>query len=165
MGLNDGKRRTLWIEQNGICLYCKKKMRSAYSPDSVLDHIYPKSRGGTAQLRNMALVHPYCNALKADFISLWEVVRHFGRVFALFWTLIEIKKVQDALEDGKMISNGRTQIPNPISQMAPPPERTRKRSLRVEAYERRLAAFQRSQGTPAPSTPLIETPQTGVQDS
>lgn len=161
MSLADSKRKTLWHEQKGICLYCKDPLKSWNSWDACLDHIYPKSLNGTDANENLALVCYRCNSLKSDFTSLWQVVKHFSKMFVLFYKLLDVEKVQKALENGRIKTreaeqknkhcasctcHGREKIPNAISKVGTAPIEAINRSVRVEAYERRVAAFQRIKG-------------------
>lgn len=58
--------------QDGRCYLCGKLMSprgDMFAHDSVmpsLDHVIPKSRGGTNRLGNVALAHKQCNNKKAD---------------------------------------------------------------------------------------------------
>ena len=166
------KRQTLYDRQGGLCLYCKTKLQSHLSGHACLDHIYPKSQGGGDDYGNIALVCYRCNSLKSDFTSLWQVVRHFSKVFVVFFRLLGINKVQKALRNGKMMTreaekhcasctcHGREKIPNAVSKMGTPPINANHGSLRVEAYQRRFAAFQRIKGASVGGTSSSETPQT-----
>ncbi len=166
MANNDSKRKTLYYEQKGLCLYCEEPLKHWISRYCCLDHIYPKSRGGSNENYNLALVCYPCNALKSDFISLWEVFKHFWKMIRLFWHLMDVKKVQTALQnDGKMNTNGRTKIPNPIFKVGQAPIQAVERSLRIEAYKKREAAFQRIKGTPSGSAVRSEALSTSAQDS
>ena len=46
------------------CLICEKPIR--YYSDLTIDHILPKSKGGTGRLDNLAPAHFHCNQKKAD---------------------------------------------------------------------------------------------------
>lgn len=61
-------RMRLWIRQHYRCLICRKQIRRRilYSEILNLDHIIPKSRGGTRDPENLALVHLACNQAKAS---------------------------------------------------------------------------------------------------
>lgn len=144
-------RQKLWYEQDGKCLYCLIKLKSYMSEDCCLDHIYPKSRGGNNHIENISLVCYPCNAVKSDFVSISEVFFHFIKMFRLFWRFYEIKKVQKAIKDGTINSTNyeRKKLPNIISKVGTPPAQLRDSSLRVKAYERKLAAFHRLNGTSA----------------
>lgn len=154
------KRQTLWYQQKGKCLYCNKPLKSWLSEDSCFDHIYPRSLDGPHINENLALVCYPCNSLKSDFTSLWQVIVHFFKMFKLFWRLLEIPKTQKALEDGKMKSqpvckckcHARKKLPNAISKVGKAPTQPGNGRVRIEAYERRLAEFQRITSSPIDSS-------------
>lgn len=56
-------RESLFVTQKGICHYCK--LPTAFK-DWTLDHIWPKSRGGTRHLDNIVGACKDCNNDKAD---------------------------------------------------------------------------------------------------
>jgi 5-methylcytosine-specific restriction endonuclease McrA len=68
------KRAKLWENQNGLCDECGKKMLNRerlpmdanHPDDATLDHIQPKSKGGTNNIKNLRLVCYSCNFLKSD---------------------------------------------------------------------------------------------------
>lgn len=51
-------------EQNGICVYCNKKIEGKAS----LDHIIPVILGGGVGEENLVACHKYCNVNKRDLI-------------------------------------------------------------------------------------------------
>lgn len=55
--------RFLWEEQGGRCWYCKQPVRSR---EATIDHVRPKSKGGTNKRNNLVMAHPKCNFEKAD---------------------------------------------------------------------------------------------------
>ena len=61
-------RMRLWIRQRYRCPICKKQIRRKilYTDVLNLDHIRAKSRGGTRDPENLALVHLACNQAKAS---------------------------------------------------------------------------------------------------
>jgi len=61
-------RMRLWIRQRYRCAICSKQIRRRilYSDLLNLDHVVPKSRGGTRDPENLALVHLVCNQAKAS---------------------------------------------------------------------------------------------------
>lgn len=64
-----------WIIDIDMCPYCNKKLKPK---DLSVDHIIPKSRGGSDDIRNLRLVCKKCNLLKGNFIeSEFSRVRHF----------------------------------------------------------------------------------------
>lgn len=56
-------RRTLFKRDNHECQYCGKKPRN---DDLTIDHILPRSQGGTTTWENCVLACYACNAHKAD---------------------------------------------------------------------------------------------------
>lgn len=69
--------RTLYETQEGVCLYCMKKMRKEISndPDSAtIDHIIPEVKGGSNHPRNYALCCRECNQSKGseDLLRWWQ---------------------------------------------------------------------------------------------
>lgn len=61
-------RMRLWVRQEYLCAICSNRIRrrNVYKESVNLDHIIPKSKGGTRDPNNMALVHMSCNQAKAD---------------------------------------------------------------------------------------------------
>lgn len=182
MANNDSKRKTLYIEQDGKCLYCNDPLKSWESAYACMDHIFPRSLGGSDRNENLALVCYRCNSLKSDFTSIWQVVVHFARMFKLFWHLLDVQKVQDALRDGRIErrkqlrvhkncdtcsckSHDREKIPNPIFKVGEAPIQAVQRSVRIEAFERRRAAFQQLKGTPNGGAVRSEAQPISAQNS
>jgi 5-methylcytosine-specific restriction endonuclease McrA len=48
----------LYLSQGGRCGICGHQLQTA---DQHVDHIIPVSRGGRDHIRNLRLVHAYCN--------------------------------------------------------------------------------------------------------
>ena len=73
MGSKDRrKRRSALLKKDGnICFYC----REVKSKDSLqMDHVIPRSKGGSNGMDNLVLCCRECNTLKADsFMSANEV--------------------------------------------------------------------------------------------
>lgn len=61
-------RMRLWMRQRYRCGICKRQIRQRdlFKDHINLDHIRAKSKGGTRDPENMAVVHMECNQLKAD---------------------------------------------------------------------------------------------------
>jgi len=89
---NDSKKRRLYIKQNGVCAYCPYIFKS--NKDCTLDHIKPRSKGGTKEIKNLALVCIPCNQLKADHQSLSEVIDYCEKRVAFFKHLKELGYVE-----------------------------------------------------------------------
>lgn len=90
-------RMRLW-EENPHCLVCEKKIHDF--ADATLEHIKPRSKGGTGRKDNLAVSHRFCNHLKDNLIhpadwkkrlrnhqhlchvKLWKVIRtdHYIKV-------------------------------------------------------------------------------------
>lgn len=64
-------RFTLW-QENPVCFVCGKKIEN-YA-DCSLEHVVPKSLGGSSKKRNLAISHSACNNLKKNIRCrlLWE---------------------------------------------------------------------------------------------
>lgn len=61
---NQAKKARLWAMQNGICNWCNKPLYSLET--ATMDHIIPKSHGGTLEAGNVQLLHFACNQEKGD---------------------------------------------------------------------------------------------------
>lgn len=61
-------RMRLWIKQHYRCPICVRQIRRRilFTDDVNIDHIIPKSKGGTRDPENLAVVHIWCNQAKAD---------------------------------------------------------------------------------------------------
>jgi CRISPR/Cas system Type II protein with McrA/HNH and RuvC-like nuclease domain len=57
-------RERLFEVQNGICVYCKKKIVGKPS----LDHVIPLNLGGGSYDENFVVCHTQCNKNKLDYI-------------------------------------------------------------------------------------------------
>lgn len=55
--------KNIWIRDGGICQYTGKKLTPN---EGNIDHVIPKSRGGTTSWSNCVLAHRDINAKKAD---------------------------------------------------------------------------------------------------
>ena len=55
-------RAKLFASQNGLCALCGQHM----GRDVTLDHIRPRSKGGSNAFRNMQAAHMRCNSIKGD---------------------------------------------------------------------------------------------------
>ena len=52
------RRRVLWEEQQGFCWHCS---RSVPSRESTLEHLHPRSHGGTDEYENLVMSCQKCN--------------------------------------------------------------------------------------------------------
>lgn len=60
-------KRLFWYDQNGICPLCKEPLDFNQISDSKyanIDHIIPKSHGGSDARKNLQLAHTLCNLAK-----------------------------------------------------------------------------------------------------
>jgi len=79
------KRKQLWIE-NPSCFVCKKPIPN-YS-EATLEHIIPRSMGGSNSNENLAISHAFCNNLKANLPkSEWEkkLLLHQRKYNLILW--------------------------------------------------------------------------------
>lgn len=58
------RKKYILKRDKGICQICNKRINSA--KEFSLDHIIPKSKGGSGARENLQLAHKKCNELKAD---------------------------------------------------------------------------------------------------
>lgn len=58
----------MWLRQKRRCGICKRQIRRRYlyTERVNVDHIRPRSHGGTNHPKNLHLVHIECNQEKAD---------------------------------------------------------------------------------------------------
>lgn len=66
-------RRLLWSRQRGRCALCGDEMTMATNGidrDYDVDHILPKSLGGTFAMSNLQLTHKRCNRAKGNLMPL-----------------------------------------------------------------------------------------------
>lgn len=71
-GFKDSRKIRLWVKQKGVCAYCDIEFKTA--KEATLDHINPKSKGGSKNITNLALVCYDCNQLKGNFSTLEEAI-------------------------------------------------------------------------------------------
>ena len=57
-------KESLFNDQNGICGICGQPM--SLEEEIHVDHIIPKSRGGTDNINNLQAAHSLCNLKKSD---------------------------------------------------------------------------------------------------
>lgn len=56
-------RQKVWERDGGMCQWC---WRPVHQSVASLDHIIPKSHGGTNAMDNLQIMHKKCNQEKAD---------------------------------------------------------------------------------------------------
>lgn len=74
MGFNPDKREKVLEQSNGVCSYCGKELRANHFVAKgermkklmTVDHIKPKSKGGSNKLYNLTASCNKCNQDKAD---------------------------------------------------------------------------------------------------
>ena len=68
-------KKTLW-NSHPFCFVCKRRIN--HFSDATLEHIIPKSKGGTNKKLNLTLSHSFCNQLKDNLIlkDEWEKKLH-----------------------------------------------------------------------------------------
>jgi hypothetical protein len=54
-----GKLKKLHAKQNGVCPLCRQGLKLS---EASLDHILPRSKGGSSSLENLRATHKVCNA-------------------------------------------------------------------------------------------------------
>ena len=59
-------RKKLAQEQNWVCPLCDEKLPYQLVGNAHVDHIMPKSRGGSNNLDNLQTVHSRCNEAKGN---------------------------------------------------------------------------------------------------
>jgi len=73
-GLSEGMQLTdkqqkqciLYEQQDGLCPYTGRELNDALADDLAIDHIFPKSKGGISELRNLVLTHKTTNHAKGE---------------------------------------------------------------------------------------------------
>ena len=82
-------RRQLWLA-DPTCCYCQREIHWKFS---TLDHVSPRSRGGTDRRSNFVLCCRRCNrrkaAMTADELLLWSL-----RIAAVTKRILNERKVQ-----------------------------------------------------------------------
>ncbi|MGO9707485.1 MAG: HNH endonuclease [Polyangiaceae bacterium] len=58
-----GRKRVLWEEQGGLCWYCRKPVASRAA---TVDHVRPRSKGGTNARANLVMACARCNRRKGS---------------------------------------------------------------------------------------------------
>lgn len=71
MKRQDNIRERLFKESAGCCIYCGHPLTEETME---IDHIVPKSRGGTGEYENKVCACPRCNAMKQD-MDVTEFIR------------------------------------------------------------------------------------------
>ncbi len=61
--VNQTKRKKIYDSENGICYLCGKKV---LFNEMTIDHVIPKSKGGSNSLENLKPTHKKCNLLKGN---------------------------------------------------------------------------------------------------
>lgn len=61
------KKNKLWLESRH-CWVCNKEIRNI--SDATIEHIIPKSRGGSNKYENLSLSHKLCNNERGNDMSL-----------------------------------------------------------------------------------------------
>ncbi|MEQ8465803.1 HNH endonuclease [Coleofasciculus sp. E1-EBD-02] len=68
MTLNDNVRRQVREKANYLCEYCHSS-EEASAANFAIDHIMPRSLGGTDDLENLALACQRCNGYRYNFVT------------------------------------------------------------------------------------------------
>lgn len=74
-------RLKLWLK-NPQCFGCKKPILNF--SDCSIEHVIPKSHGGSDRIRNLAISHKECNSLRGSILCriVWETMKrnaHFKK--------------------------------------------------------------------------------------
>lgn len=96
-GIRNGRRRTFWQAQKGLCHYCKRVMviEIGYANSVTIDHVVPKCRGGSNKRHNTVAACWRCNFLKGEL------------------TENEFRKLYDrAIEEGRMPERHPRRVPS-----------------------------------------------------
>ena len=56
-------KKNIWLRDGGHCQYCEKKITLS---DATVDHVVPKSKGGTNNWENVTLSCSKCNQKKGN---------------------------------------------------------------------------------------------------
>lgn len=56
-------KKMLWYRDNGMCQYCRKKLKLS---DSTIDHVIAKSKGGRNTWQNLVIACVKCNQKKGN---------------------------------------------------------------------------------------------------
>ncbi len=67
--ISNTEKYKMWVKQKYECPLCEQHLKASeiFTPELVnIDHIWPRSRGGTHRRSNLQLTHKLCNDLKAD---------------------------------------------------------------------------------------------------
>lgn len=61
-------RKRMWIRQHYRCGICGRQIRQRvlFKDEINIDHIRPRSHGGTSEPENLQVVHMACNQLKGS---------------------------------------------------------------------------------------------------
>jgi 5-methylcytosine-specific restriction endonuclease McrA len=59
-------RLAIFLRDGGLCLYCLKDLHHADPRDVTIDHVTPRSDGGTDEPRNLANCCRVCNCKKQN---------------------------------------------------------------------------------------------------
>lgn len=94
------RRQQIYDLSGGECFYCGRVI--AFK-EATIDHIVPKSKGGSWRLENLVLACRKCNRIKGQIENIDEAVRKIK----LYWVLgreRRIKKFQNKSVDKKVQS-------------------------------------------------------------
>lgn len=78
------KKCILFEQQDGLCPYTGKPLGDALSADLTFDHIFPKSKGGISELRNLVLTHKTTNSRKGERLP-YEAAKAPDNPFGWSW--------------------------------------------------------------------------------
>ena len=61
----------MYKEAGGICSLCGEPIK--YFSQSTIDHVVPKSKGGSDNDSNLKIAHDFCNRKKGDDLPVYDV--------------------------------------------------------------------------------------------
>ena len=83
--MTDSKRQSIFLKYGGHCAYCGNLMKMK---NMTVDHLKPKSKGGSNRIENLTPSCRKCNAIKAaDNLEMLRI--------ALAWPTLKVTNLRD----------------------------------------------------------------------
>lgn len=92
------KRNQLLKQQNGLCFYCMLPIRLG---DETLEHLVPKSKGGSKKMKNLVVACSQCNLDVDNFLSVADLDGYYDKVVKM----IEAKEREILLRGLVVVKN------------------------------------------------------------